>query len=333
MLIYNLKKISYLYVSVTLFVMLSICGSFIKAEGLCESYLEGLTGLKKMNSKQRALSLDQIKALGAKPYLGVILKLENAGLVLAVGPYFRNSHAALTKALIDSDYIFVEGVLWAGELLITTHKKQITIHGANETSGFLNAIFENRSALRNFFNPTDLPIELQHAFIMKSNVNWLDFFKSTKGVSFSDKYVPHKFDIEQQHLLPELNFGDLNERHDFGNNITTMLSWLDLKIVNPNSNLIDLEIVKSNLDKLIKFSILFLEFHHFSQSEQIIKQDIIRFIEIAEGYLVDPNLFKSQTTDKWVELRDLVFSTYSAIFMTKSAPLLFQVKVKDQAVD
>ncbi len=303
----------------------------------CEDYLtksnanhsEDLS--RQTQSKADLNRLLNINRQNIRPYIGVIVKIENGDLLLAIGPYFGNNHQEIVKTLLRKKNLVIEGFVWGGELLMSKTGRSLTIFEANETSGFLYDLLIGKSELRNNLNPWFVSEfqDLNYAFVLPSHVGFLDFFKDTGNISLSSNYIPKKFDPNDLHLLPGLSWSGENMRHDFGNQVATMLAHTELISRKLSFMKSDMDLIKKTLKQLHSYVQAFLLWQNSEVQSKKINHDLNRFLSIYKKFIQSNDLLENFSAEDWNDLSLEARLAFEIVFSKIERPILYEFKVSD----
>lgn len=280
---------------------------------------------------------DQLRRLlnlhkeNVRPYLGVIVKLEQGGLLLAIGPYFGNRHEDIVRSLMRDKKIVIEGVLWGGELLIAKKARNLTVYGANETSGFLNDLYLGKSSLRNNFDPwaaSDYQ-DLNHAFVLKSNVGFLDFFRNHDRFTFIKDYLPTRFSEDELHILPGLAWNNQNIRHDLGNQVSTIIAWMEMLSRETTLVNYDMKFIKKVLFQLNAYVKSYILWENLDRSNKHAKETLDKFSEFYNKFSDTKKPFEVLSPQDWHSFAVVSRQAFEIIFNSAEKPILFELKVSD----
>jgi hypothetical protein len=245
--------------------------------------------------------------LSQKPYLGVMVTTKGSGVILAIGPYFNSGHRQIFKNLIEQSDIEVTGIVWAGEILGTTHDEKFVFHRANETSGFAHSLklSPDQQALLALEG-----LSLATMATVQSDARLLDLFKDHPGLVFAGNYQAEAFSPQKIHILPNLSFGDENFRHDFGNQMSTALTWVSL------------------LAKLKKLVQTYIKWQNDEVADFSNHSKLEQFLESLDVFMVTPYVDLAKNSEKLIELEALALNAYKTLFKNNAKPVLYQFTVE-----
>lgn len=297
---------------------------------------------------------------GIRPYLGLIVQTEPSGLLLLIGPYFNNSHQNMLNQLLAENKYVISGFLWAGELLVSTSSRAITLHGGNESSVFYENLIHGKSEFRNNSNPWSIGTSLSHSFVAPNNINYLDFFRQKKAVQFSSIYNEYLNELRLQKSsvlvsysgIPSFSsengppfslwssdeFPNSQNLEEFTNNIFTVFSWLYAFNQLKTKKNISLEFIKPKLSLLNVYVKTYMKWNQKKpqvrpdssqkSSQQRSKLDpesekLNQFLNMYEIFNSTEDPFLVFSEDDWLKFEVMSRFAFEVVFRETTNPIRF----------